>query len=1018
MAEGRGVPVSELLRGTGLPAETLHDHRQRISWDDWAALVERTQFLLGGPGVLEDAATEITQLSWNRALSSLGRIAWTEVQFLRLVATRIAPAVYPCLDVHCESLGRKRYLFSVRVDASRRDSSAVMRLFAGFVRGVPRMVGQTRWAEMEADVGPRHLRVVLRPLARMGLFRKAARTLAGLVLGNPAVSELERQQRDLRRGYEDLRVAQDRLRVITENAFDLIAEIDERGTIHYASPNFRTILGMDPDRVVGVNAGALLDPDELERQSRRLRNLFAGPGSEHIEARARDAYGHCRRLAVTAKVFESPYGGRRAVLVARDVTRVRAAAEELERRNRSLDTLRAVADALHSSLDFEGTAERIVDAVVANTEFPRVVLQILSDDGKHLEVAAASRAGPPATSLPQRIPVEGSLGGRALAEKRPVWTTREGDCEPIPPQILERYGERCIGTAVVVPLLLHDRAVGTLALAAPEVRTPLADDADTLLALGKTAAAALESARHVARVEREVGERKQAEEALRESETRLRQVTDNVDGVFYLLETDAGRILFLSSSFERVMGVSRQVVLDDPRSFYDAVHPEDRERVRAAFAAAAAGYEIEYRVVRPDGATRTLLDRSYPIRSGDGPVRAAGFAQDVTELRELELQLRHSQKMEAVGRLAGGIAHDFNNLLTVITGYGEVLSEQFDRDDADRQTLDEILQAAERAAALTRQLLTMSRKQPVEVQALDLNQVVADVTAMLRSLLGEEVELRISLAAEPLLVTGDRGQLEQVLVNLVVNARDAMPGGGAVGIRTERGTAPGGQERVRLVVTDTGVGMDPETQARIFEPFFSTKELGQGSGLGLATVYGIVDRASGRIEVESLPGKGSTFVIDLPHGEEGPRQAVAQGARRKLDGKETLLLVEDQRGVRDVGGRILRERGYRVIEAAGAEEALEHVRSAKASIDLLVTDVVMPGMGGPALAARVAEWSPGLPILFLSGYAGSSEGLPLGRPGIGFLAKPFSAGALAAAVRDVLDQSPRPDAVASARRGR
>ncbi len=396
------------------------------------------------------------------------------------------------------------------------------------------------------------------------------------------------------------------------------------------------------------------------------------------------------------------------------------------------------------------------------------------------------------------------------------------------------------------------------------------------------------------------------------------------------------------------------------------------------------------------------------------------IARDTTERDRLEQQLQQAQKMEAIGRLAGGVAHDFNNLLTVITGYGEVLLDRLLPGDATRDQVGEMKKAADRAASLTRQLLAFSRQQVVSPRPLDLNLVVSDLDKMLRRLIGEDVSLTSVPTSGLGLVKADPGQVEQVLMNLAVNARDAMPQGGKLTIETGNvdldedycrlhlGTRPG--RYVLLAVSDTGCGMTAEVKARIFEPFFTTKEVGKGTGLGLATVYGIVQQAGGHIEVYSEPGRGTTFKVYLPRvdvpavcPEAGP------GREENPRGTETVLVVEDEAIVRALTCHVLRESGYRVLEARHGRDALRLCEPHAGRIDLLVTDVVMPEMGGRELANRLAERVPGIQVLYLSGYTDDA----VVRHGVleaetAFLQKPFTGRALTRKVREVLDQRKAP----------
>jgi nitrogen-specific signal transduction histidine kinase len=387
---------------------------------------------------------------------------------------------------------------------------------------------------------------------------------------------------------------------------------------------------------------------------------------------------------------------------------------------------------------------------------------------------------------------------------------------------------------------------------------------------------------------------------------------------------------------------------------------------------------------------------------------------ETTERRQLEEQLLQAQKMEAVGRLAGGIAHDFNNILTAIKSYSELLIEDMATDNGRVEDVQEIREAADRAANLTRQLLAFSRQQMLRPRVLDLNSTVRDLKSMLDRLIGANIELKTRLSPDIGMITADPGQIEQVLVNLVVNASDAMTDGGRIDMetanveldeeyaRTHVATPAG--PYVMLCVSDTGHGMTREIQSRVFEPFFTTKEKGKGTGLGLSTVYGIVKQSGGSIWVYSEPGRGTTFKIYLPRVNETADLPVAVPVTNGKGGDETILLVEDEDAVREVASRILRRHGYTVVEARNGTDALRKFTEDGSEFDLIVTDIVMPEMGGLELAQRVREWTPNARILFTSGY---TEDAVLRRnfldPGAEFVEKPFTPSRLAQRTREVLD---------------
>ncbi len=524
---------------------------------------------------------------------------------------------------------------------------------------------------------------------------------------------------------------------------------------------------------------------------------------------------------------------------------------------------------------------------------------------------------------------------------------------------------------------------------------------------------------HLLATLRDITERERAEAQLRESELRFRELAENVREVFFVLDPATWRALYVSPAYEVLSGRSRDEAYAGPFSWGAGIHPEDRENVLAAAQDAVRTGELAattYRIVRPDKSLRWVRARGTPVRDAAGQVvRLVGIAEDITDLKRTEEQLVQAQKMEAVGQLAGGIAHDFNNLLTVITSYGELQLDDLPAGDARRADLNEIVRAAREAAKLTRQLLAFSRRQVLETKVLSLNDIVSGIEKMLKRVIGEDVTLAAALAPDLGAVRADPGQIEQVIMNLAVNARDAMPNGGQLTIETanvELGQVyAGGREPVvpgayvLLAVSDTGMGMDAITKAHIFEPFFTTKGTGKGTGLGLATVYGIVKQSTGFIWVYSEPGQGATFKIYLPRVSEEAEPLTAIGTPAEVrGGTETILLVEDDAAVREAVREVLERLGYLVHVMDGPPSALAAAATGHRP-DLLLTDVIMPAMSGRELARQLTTTWPGLNVLYLSGYTDDAivrHGVL--EPGVSFLQKPFSPEVLAHKVRQVLDR--------------
>ncbi len=547
--------------------------------------------------------------------------------------------------------------------------------------------------------------------------------------------------------------------------------------------------------------------------------------------------------------------------------------------------------------------------------------------------------------------------------------------------------------------------------------------------------------------------RREASEAraeLEESERRFRQLAGSIREIFWLYDVAEKRTIYASPAFEAITGRDPEWVYDGTKSWLAIIHPDDRDRAREFREGGMLGEEeVEYRITRPDGEVRWLRDRSFPVRSLDGRIiRVAGVAQDVTEQKELEEALRRASKLEAIGRLAGGVAHDFNNILTAIGANTQLLMADSEPDSPLGRDLAEIDRGVARAASLTRQLLAFSSQQPLRLRIVDPGRLVRDLLPMLERLLGSDVELvtEVDAAAGPVRV--DPNQLETVLVNLAVNARDAMPEGGTIHVRigrtdVEESTRTGPGPWVTIAVEDTGVGISPEDLPRVFEPFWTTKGPSKGTGLGLASAYGIVQQTGGHIWASSEEGRGSVFTVYLPEldeeavraatggheaepeaerstaagsgaadlppaapigsegavGRQGPADAVGGAGR-------TILVVEDEDSVLHVARRSLERYGYTVLTASSGKEGLAILERAPDEIDLVVSDIVMPGMGGREVRKRVGRLRPGLPVILMSGYPADREGrpAPVEEEGVPFLPKPFTPSELAGRVAEILDR--------------
>ncbi len=584
---------------------------------------------------------------------------------------------------------------------------------------------------------------------------------------------------------------------------------------------------------------------------------------------------------------------------------------------------------------------------------------------------------------------------------------RTGRAMLIPQQVFDELAERgeveLVGTPspswLGVPLRTPAATIGVLVVQHYEEDNAYTErDLEFLSSVGGQIALAIE--------------RKRAETKLRENEAQLRVLVEQLPAVLWTVDRDLRFTSCVGAGLARLGLKPNEIVGKSLGEYFET--GEETFLPISAHRRAVAGEPITYHLDWMGGAYACHVE---PFHDGKGQVLGAiCMSLDVTDRKQLEEQLRHSQKMEAVGRLAGGIAHDFNNLLMVIQGYADLLAERLPANDSLRRNAEQIQTAAQRASSLTRQLLAFSRKQMLAPSIINVQSVVSEMEKILRRLIGEDIQLDTHSAGDLWLVKADRSQIEQVIMNLAVNARDAMPNGGRLMIETanvemdaslSRHVVMSAGKYVMLAVTDNGCGMDAQTQAHLFEPFFTTKEKGKGTGLGLATVYGIVKQSGGYIWVYSETGRGTTFKVYLPRIEQ---EAVTPktseevgGARWDRRATETVLLVEDEEGVRQLAREHLEATGYTVIEAADGHSALELARTHGGSIHALVTDIVMPGISGRELAERVGRIRPEIKVLYMSGYTDQAmvqHGVL--DSGSVLLQKPFTMGALSAKLRELL----------------
>jgi PAS domain S-box-containing protein len=693
----------------------------------------------------------------------------------------------------------------------------------------------------------------------------------------------------------------------------------------------------------------------------------------------------------------------RTILVMRDVSERLRAEEEIRRRNQELALLNRVIAASAASHDIKSILETLCCELALYFGVPQSASALFDNDrGGAIVVAEYLSEGRP-PSLGEIIPVKDNPSCEYLIEHKAPLVVDDAQQDPRLAQVHELMRRRGTRSLLLLPLIVEGKVVGTLGVDAIEPRSFSTEEVNLAERIAEQAAGALARAR------------------LEETQQRLSAAVEQSAEAVFITETD-GTILYVNPAFERISGYSRaEAIGQNPRLLKSGQH--DLTYYRDLWQTISEGWVWQGRLKnrRKDGNLFTEEATITPIRNqANDIVNYVATMRDVTRETQLEEQFHQAQKMEALGQMAGGIAHDFNNLLTVIHLSTRLLQRQLLPQDPLWDHVQRIRETGDKATSLTKQLLSFSRREVVEPQVLELNQVVEVLSRMLKRIIGEDIQLMMSLADHLWPVEMDPTQIDQIIVNLVVNARDAMPDGGTLTIETKNlildeaylstrvDAQPG--RHVVLSISDTGVGMDEEIKAHIFEPFFTTKQRGQGTGLGLPTVFGIVTQNKGHIRVYSEPGMGTTVRIYLPCTEKtftrgtAPPQPLRPASAKLVRGTETVLVVEDERDVRNLAVQVLRSCGYRVLAAPGGPEALQISQDFEDPIDLLLTDVVMPKMNGQELAAKLQEQRPAMQVLYMSGYADDAimhHGIL--SAGAAFLSKPLTIEALTHKVRALLD---------------
>ena len=779
--------------------------------------------------------------------------------------------------------------------------------------------------------------------------------------GKPlAIQGIARDVTERQRAAEAVERSERYYRALIENAADAVTILNKDGSVRYSSPALQRIIGYSPDERRSHSVFELIHPEDQVSAIQAFEKIRKETGASINQTiRALHKDGTWRHIDFTVvNLLDDPnIGG--MVLNWRDIT----------------DKVVAQQTLLEREHFYRAITERSSD-IIAIIDAAPTVRYLSPSFEKVLGHRPADIIGTPGLQLvhPDDLPRAMQLLERLVNERR---ETANDEL-----RIADIHG------------VYHYMDVRTRNLLNDKVIQGIVIDC------------------------RDITDRRAAEQALRASEERFRKVIET-SGEGIVLRDPFGRITFANERFAEMLGYEASELVGMHVDYITA--PEFVPEMRASAERrrrTGKSESMDLQFLHRDGRRVDAILAASPTYDNDGNFTGAlGMITDITERKRLEEQLRQAQKIEAVGRLAGGVAHDFNNLLTAIRGHVDLLLTDTHVTGDIRDDIEEIRKAADRAATLTQQLLAFSRRQMLQPVVLEFDGIVREMESLLRRLIAEDIVLVTDLNAGSTRVRADRGQIEQVLMNLVVNARDAMPSGGELRIETQcceideefaranAGSIPGGY--AKLTVQDTGVGMDPGTLSHVFEPFFTTKELGKGTGLGLATVYGIVKQSGGYIRVLSDVGSGTSFEIFLPRVEEElqrPREASPSAKDRRAEG-ETILVAEDEDAVRALTCRILRKRGYNVLEAKDGREALEVARAHKGDISLLVTDVIMPHLNGRELSESVSSMMPQVKVLYMSGYTDDAL-LQRGvlQSGTGnFLEKPFTPEALASKVREVLE---------------
>lgn len=816
------------------------------------------------------------------------------------------------------------------------------------------------------------------------------------------------------------------LRVLLDTIPNPIFYKDSQGKYLGCNKSWSEIHGRRPEEVIGKTVYEIAPSYLADIYRQKDEELLKVGGTQIYEAKIISADGQERDMIFNKAVFYKADGSIGGIVgTATDITKRKQTEAMLKKREeevrllaRENNILAEIGRIISSTLDIEDVYENFAIEVQKLIPFDGLIVSIINEKENKVNFRYSWGMQIPGRTIGDSLPIAEGTVAAYILQKHSLLQFQGESLAEISHRFpaLVPFIKAGIQSLILVPLLAQDKIIGILGFFTKIPQAYSANDLKLAEKVGNQIAGAIANSQLFEDL-------KKSQEALRQSEERYRSILANIEDGYYEVDLK-GNFTFFNDALCQMLGYNQEEIAGlNNRQYTDEENARKIYQIfNRVYKTGIPAKQFEAEVIRKDGTKRNVeLSVSLIRDNSDKPIGFRGIARDITERKkaeremvELQEQLRQAQKMEAIGQLAGGIAHDFNNALTLIRTCSQLALLDLKEADPLREKFEMINRATEQSANLTRQLLAFSRRQVMEMKVIDLNNLIREMDKMLRRVIGEDIELVNNLAEDLGRVRVDPGQMEQVIINLAVNARDAMPKGGRLTIETANvhldqgyvnghvGVDPGNY--IRLTISDTGVGMTPEVKSRIFEPFFTTKEKGKGTGLGLSTVYGIVKQSRGYIYVYSEPGMGATFKIYLPRVDEDLEKRPTE-PKELPQGRETILVVEDEKDVRSLIVQILRKQGYKVIEAENGGEAFEACAHHKGKINLLLTDVVMPGMSGRELAEKLLCWQPEMKVLYMSGYTDDAM-IRYGvlEAGMNFMQKPFSMEALAQKVRQVLDQ--------------